>query len=673
MTDQLWAQWQSDWRAMAAIARERGWELTPLAIAGPVDESKLRQQERANGMPFPPQLRDLLTGYASRVAFGWRIPSHHRPMERIEHLYPTTGGIRDHIWNFEFINAYAIPNFHGWKRELAGKDISEAKNEPAMWERQFPFGHLMNGDILTIDVSKPDGRQQPVRYFSHDLEGLHAHELAPDFFTFVSVYASLGAAGQTHDDWFRFIEKTDVDKRVAHLSATGAGAKAWLNWRDGGIDERHPDDPPPSVLGTTTADRALLMAAHQNALPGVTAALAAGAKPDGIWNPDWGNNPLGWGDGEFWTALTHAVDHDNLEMVDLLLKRGATLNTRHLPLNTAVQQSSFATIKGLIERGARVNGWRHQRHWPLHILVNGRGKVAGYTKAEYKAHLEEQSGKYGQYGAGAGVFSSLDASKLARHVEAPVYDGMLETLLIAGAAPDAPWDNGITMLMYGGVETGKRLLKHGASVHARNVSGMSVLHWAQTPEKVKLIVEHGADVDVVATPRPEDVGARPFTPLQSALLSSGRSGLELAATLLRLGADPKKRDGIGRTTLAYCPSEAALTLIRGHGLNPKELQPEARTLLHNLVDMWGAPRANNPAEVEFFEHLLSLGLDINARDTNGQTMLHLIAARADYDGAAVNMELLIAHGADKTMKDNAGRRAFDLAAKSLEKIRAVLR
>lgn len=42
-----------------------------------------------------------------------------------------------------------------------------------------PFADFVNGDMLTVEMSAP-GEPHPVRYFSHNLEGLHGLTLAPD-------------------------------------------------------------------------------------------------------------------------------------------------------------------------------------------------------------------------------------------------------------------------------------------------------------------------------------------------------------------------------------------------------------------------------------------------------------------------------------------------------------
>jgi ankyrin repeat protein len=145
--------------------------------------------------------------------------------------------------------------------------------------------------------------------------------------------------------------------------------------------------------------------------------------------------------------------------------------------------------------------------------------------------------------------------------------------------------------------------------------------------------------------------------------------LDLARALLDLGADPKLRDGSGNSALAYCNTIESFKLIQGYGLDPNERMPDGGTLLHNLVCMTGL-RAQFPEEVAFFKFLLSLGLDINAIDAKGKTMLHRFAERTD---EPKDVALLLASGADKAIKDKSGKRAYDLVPKSLKDVRDVLK
>jgi ankyrin repeat protein len=663
MSDDLFAKWKADWQQMEAIARKRGWEVTPLSIAPPATEAQIKALEIKHGLKVPSQLREVLTRHSASVTFGWRVPQHQRPMELVEHLYPSSSGIRGFVWDLSLIDDYAFENFQDSKEGLENRDLSEAENRPEMWLNQFPFGYLINGDSLTIDVSQASG-PQPVRYFSHELEGLHGHEIAPDFFSFIIAFSKLGCAGHEHSDWFAFIPTTDQKQLKAHISATGEGAQRWFAWRDGDNSTRGPDDPPLAILGTTAADKALLKAAYDNDLPGIAAALDAGAKPDCIWNSDWGDNLEGWGDAEFYTAVSHAVRNDSIGAVELLLKRGATLNTRLLPVSIATEWASLATLNRLIALGGRVNGWKNQRYWPLHLLVTRRAEMTAQSVEDFRKDNESWQTTLG--------WSEAQRKRSEpRPVDDATYTGMLDALLAAKADPDAPWDNGITMLMWGGPETSKLLLKHGASVHARDAHGWTVLHRARTPEKLRLLVANGADVNARA--KLVEPTKTAYTPLQGALLSARTDGVGLANTFLELGADPKLPDSDGRNALAYCFNIDAFKLIQGRGLDPKSPLPGGGTLLHNLATLSWPPRVAFPAEVEFFNYLLGLGLDINAQDNAGQTLLHIAAARESYDESRENYELLIKNGADTSIQDKNGKRAVDLAAKSLTKVRAVLK
>ncbi len=224
MTQDLWNQWQQDWRRMEALVRRRGWIVRePLTISPPASEAEIAAAAEAAGVPFPTQLREVLTRHSAVIRFDWTIPDELRPVSKMR--LPRGGSMRGYIWDLGNIRKYAISNFLGWKEYLADQEEAEEPNTPEMWENQFPLADLCNGDMLTIDVSNPDG-PQPVRYFSHELEGLHGRALAPDFFSFVTVLSQLGWAGDTHDDWFDLVAPEDGDK--AYLSLDAKGSREWL-------------------------------------------------------------------------------------------------------------------------------------------------------------------------------------------------------------------------------------------------------------------------------------------------------------------------------------------------------------------------------------------------------------------------------------------------------------
>ncbi|MCC8538401.1 ankyrin repeat domain-containing protein [Xanthomonas axonopodis pv. poinsettiicola] len=687
-----WTHWQAQWRWMEAIARKRHWQVTPLLIAPPATERQLLALEERHRLSVPTQLRRVLRELSANVTFGWHIPSHLHAMEQQD--MPSMSVNRDAVWSLTHIDTMALPIFLEWKRDLASRDLSEAPNRPEMWENQFAFYNLINGDWLTIDTGHPDPTRQPVRYFSHELEMLHGLALAPDFFTFIDQMSALGLAGTEWASWMRFGNRREEDR--FYLDARSDGAKTWLAWLQRDPAQHDPDTPPLPIVERSVADRALLDAARANALDDVAAALLAGAVPDCTPDSDWLMEHTA-SDQEFSTAINYATRHDNIAMIERLLKAGATLNTRLLPLNTAVKYSTLATVRWLIDHGARVNGWQHQRYWPLHDLVVTRGPIAAMTREQYRQQLIDNFSIGSMDTLDAMIASAKDAEmrerylaakhalqqaseealkevdgRLRNHISLQEYLDMLEALLDAGADPDAPWDNGNTMLSWCGAATARVLLAHGADPNARNIHGSTALHTATTGEKVRLLVAGGADINAWSIAQDPDDSLH-YTPLQSALLGCTLEGDSPITALLELGADATLNSADGRSSLAYCFQPDLVRLIMSKGLDPLALQPSRQTLLHNLTSRHWLPRHTFPQEVAFLDFLLSLGIDINARDARGRTLLHYAAEQESNDESAPNYVLVLARGADKTIKDNDGKRAVDLFANSLQTVRAALR
>jgi ankyrin repeat protein len=599
----LWLAWQESWRRMEQIALRRGWECFTHRISPPADPLSIERLEQKHGLTVPAQLREALTGFSACVQFGWRIPSHIRPPSHRskESLSPpTTGGLGDALWDIEHIEDEAIANFNRWRAHHANRrDESEAPNSPEMWEGQFPFAALINGDMLTIDCSAPSG-PQPVRYFSckpqgpRGMEGLHGSALAPDFESFITEYSALGCAGGDQADWFAFCEQaSDGNWR---LDADGPGGRAWREWLTSWprTASRAADEPPRVALSRTRADRELLEAARANALDAAATALDRGAAPDCCLEGDW--------DAEFVTPLIHAVRHNSIAMMELLASRGATVNTRRLPLGEAAVCGTPETVRWLIAHGARPNGWKDDQHWPLHCLIERRGPDAPPGDA-------------------------------ADHAEA--FLTILNALLDAGADPDAPWDNGMTMLMRCGPKTAARLLAHGASPNRGMQDGRTALHLAGSEQMVRLLVAHGGEVNGLSRPEREGAEEIPLTPLQSCLSAYARSP-EAIAALLELGADPRLPDGEGRNALWYCRTMEDMETLLGLGcpFDPSARGRDGGTMIHNLCRAWSYRFGYGAEHVRLLDFLTGRGVDVNARDGGGKTVLQLTAKTGEAEDAA---------------------------------------
>jgi len=113
-----------------------------------------------------------------------------------------------------------------------------------------------------------------------------------------------------------------------------------------------------------------------------------------------------------------------------------------------------------------------------------------------------------------------------------------------GVSSDSSDNRQITALMYaaaiGSIDAMKELLAVGAQVNAQNAFGSTALMWSVTDaRKVRLLLDHGADVNIVAKSG--------YTALISAALT--RPSAEVVRMLMQRGADVKATGQNGMTTL----------------------------------------------------------------------------------------------------------------------------
>ena len=90
-------------------------------------------------------------------------------------------------------------------------------------------------------------------------------------------------------------------------------------------------------------------------------------------------------------------------------------------------------------------------------------------------------------------------------------------------------------------------------------------------------------------------------------------------------------------------------MLLAKNVNHSNCNLNGETVLHLAIEK------NN---IMLLEKLLNLGLDINSKDNNGITPLHLAVMKAENMSV---IEFLIKNGADKNLKTLFGETAFDLA------------
>ena len=228
-------------------------------------------------------------------------------------------------------------------------------------------------------------------------------------------------------------------------------------------------------------------------------------------------------------------------------------------------------------------------------------------------------------------------------------------LLEAGASLEARDRFGAKPLSHaaaaGQIELVTLFLDHGAPIDARNLDGSTALFKAAESgrlEVVKLLAERGAAVDLP--------GRSGVAPLSAAAFMGSAPIVEF---LIENGADPNWMDGTKKTAIVYAVGRAfpaVCTVLLAHGVDVNAKYGNDLTAL-----MWAAGYSAE-AGVNDAINVMTLFIDRGARldeqDNRGRTAL-MIAAELDHAAA---VDLLLARGADKTLKDKQGKTAADLTS-----------
>jgi ankyrin repeat protein len=243
------------------------------------------------------------------------------------------------------------------------------------------------------------------------------------------------------------------------------------------------------------------------------------------------------------------------------------------------------------------------------------------------------------------LFSAADSGCLALETE----------LLDAGASVDARDRLGARPLShaarFGNLDVIDLLLARGAPIDARNLSGATALYAASErghAAVVARLIERGADVKLV--------GRSGISPIAAAAYAGSDATVEI---LLAHGADERIADETGKPPIVYAAAGGRLDIVKrllARNIDVNARYPHELTLL-----MWaaGADEKVEQAEVvKVVTFLLDGGAHIDDRDARGRTAL-MIAAEG---GRAEVVTLLLARGADPSLRDNAGKRAADLTA-----------
>lgn len=213
---------------------------------------------------------------------------------------------------------------------------------------------------------------------------------------------------------------------------------------------------------------------------------------------------------------------------------------------------------------------------------------------------------------------------------------IIAALVAAGANLNSKDELGNTPLFYAareGPHLSKWLVQQGADIHARNTAGETPLYYTQSVQNMEILLKAGADANAV--------DFRGITPLL-AIKSNERSHASFAwpdilRLFIRYGANPYIKSHQGISAFHYHRNRVNdlcdLSKLSGIDINARDIR--GRTLLH-----LGGCRD--------VDHELPIEVDVNAQDNEGNTPLHVTRDR-------MMIQKLLFRGANPGIRNHKGQ------------------
>jgi uncharacterized protein len=394
------------------------------------------------------------------------------------------------------------------------------------------------------------------------------------------------------------------------------------------------------------------------------------------------------------TALHWAVQANDLELTDVLIKAGANVSAANkagaTPLLLATTNGNAAMIERLLAAGADANAPLTKFADSALMMASRTGKIdAVKVLLDQKAQVNAKETWGGttalmwaiserhpdvaklliEHGADVNAKSNFVPSASGRG-----FEGTLPVAPNPGQAIEEFASGWLTPLMFAAreddLQSAQLLIKAGADINARGGDGKDALSLALfngSYDIATLLVDNHANVN--------QADAQRFTPLFWAVdrrnmetapnfpWTVTTDPLPLIRRLLDAGADPnavinstpraRMREGSPRLVYATALMRAAFAgdlelvkLLLAHGANPHIMSSDRETTLTAAAGTGfvnGYHRQRTPAErLEVVKLLIDLGEDVNAADSYGITPLMGAANLGDIEV----VRYLISKGAD---------------------------
>lgn len=206
----VWDPWIKRWNAALQACNRLGGEARLLRVERPAADAEVFAVERELGLKLPGSLREVLTGFAHAVEFGWYLPLDRRFPPPFHEIF---GG------NFSW-DLGQLVRLEQTRREWIARVFSDPSDPyDRVWHEKLAFMEVPNGDLLAVDLARPGA---PVVYLSHDDGAGHGYLLGRDFADFIDRWSTLGCPGP--EDWQML---PFLGGPTSLLEVTGTNARAW--------------------------------------------------------------------------------------------------------------------------------------------------------------------------------------------------------------------------------------------------------------------------------------------------------------------------------------------------------------------------------------------------------------------------------------------------------------
>ena len=377
------------------------------------------------------------------------------------------------------------------------------------------------------------------------------------------------------------------------------------------------------------------------------------------------------------SALCVAIDkYRSISLVEALLREGADVDLQSYtekelyriyerklsPLHIALASQQFDITRLLLDNGADPNAKTSNGIEPLLLIFDYYYKHHSNGKDLDVVKLMVQKG------ANIHVRGRKQRSLVHCAIMDKKYD-MAKYLISLGCDVNCVDEDGETPLhlIQGDIQYAKLLLENRANPNSQNMQGNTVYHQVMTSREnenikmklIQLLHEHQVD--------PNIRNNNGMTALHECLRSSNLTP-DIVECILENGADAKVKDNLGKTPAFYLGSSWFNSTFLGN-LSASNLNKLLNCGINGVRDLNGVPLIHalamlccNHKDPLSFERIISCiahahPADVNIRDNQNRTALHLLSARENLDLA----EVLLRYCGDVNAQDDDCNTPLDLA------------